>query len=237
AQDILELMNPFRASVKRKHIPVKVEPMALVIDLVSPPHWKVKTEPAPAPLREIVLAFGPIKEGLTYDSLAEGIAAVNQAQEVLGHKWILAQSVKDANGVLKKRTLRCNRYQDPKESHLMDIDPSDHRQGNSGRTNCKAHVNICRMGLRWRITTIDATHNHDRSIPEGGTAQRPPTAEQRLVVARFADGFSRTQVGEILNSQFPNNTLEPRQIGNMRNGARREAHAVMDELGGDINSI
>ncbi|KAJ7099198.1 hypothetical protein C8R44DRAFT_642492 [Mycena epipterygia] len=193
-------MSPFRVSVKRKHVPVKVEPIALVIDLVSPPRRQVKKEPASAPPREIVLAFGPIELGVLFDSLEEGIAAVYQAQEALGHKWIRSQSSRDGNGVRKKQTLRCNCYQDPTETHRMDIDPSDHRQGKSGRTHCMARVNLCRSGSQWKVTTIDATHNHNRSIPEGGTAQRPPTADHRLTVGRFAEGFTRAQVGEILNS-------------------------------------
>ncbi|KAJ6524881.1 hypothetical protein DFH09DRAFT_876980, partial [Mycena vulgaris] len=188
----------------------------------------------------IQTTFGPIKVGNVYDTLEDGITAVNQAQEALGHKWILGQSFKDKNGALKKRMLRCNCYRNPTESHLMDIDPSDHRQGKSGRTGCLAHVNLCRVPgplSKWHITTIDATHNHRRSIPEGGTAQRPPTNTHRIVVGRFSDGFTRKQVEQILKSDFPDNSLETRQISNMRNRARREAHDAIEALGGDIESI
>jgi hypothetical protein len=159
----------------------------------------------------------------------------------LGHKWIFGQSKKDDNGYLQKRILRCNGYREPKQTHLPNIDPSDFREGKSGRTGCGAHVNIVRLAgpapHRWHITLVDGNHNHEQHVPEGGNVQRPPTAAHRLVVERFADNFSRRQIGDIINSQFTNNTLEPRQISNMRNKARKEAREAVDALGGDFAAI
>ncbi|KAJ7239683.1 hypothetical protein C8J57DRAFT_1245797 [Mycena rebaudengoi] len=207
-EEIQELqMSPFRPAVKRKNSSAaKVEP--IVINLVSPPQ-KLKTESrgngnrvprqqAPMqPTRQIQVAFGPIKVGNIYNTIEDTTSAVYQCQEALGHKWIIGQSYSD-DGVLKKRTLRCNRSRRPKETHRMDIDPSDHRQGRSGRTDCQARVNITRMSghlQQWHITLVDGTHNYDRSIPEGGQAQRLPTAAQREVAGRFTD-FSRKQLAQ-----------------------------------------
>ncbi|KAF7345871.1 hypothetical protein MVEN_01609100 [Mycena venus] len=65
----------------------------------------------------------------------------------------------------------------------------------------------------------------------------PPTAEHRSVAERFSDSFSRKQLGEVLASQFPDRTLEPRQISNMRNQARSEARQEVNRLGGDVQAI
>ncbi|KAJ7163677.1 hypothetical protein C8R46DRAFT_1279373, partial [Mycena filopes] len=178
---------------------------------------------------------GPIQVGNTYDSFDDAKAAVYQAQEVLGHKWIVGQSYTE-NGAVKKVTLRCNCYRTAKETHNLNLDPSDHRRGKSGRTGCKAHVNICRIPGKVYISLIDAAHNHDRIIPEGGRAQRPATAAQREVAAKFSD-FSCGQLAQVLASEFPDHPLEPRQISNIRNDARREANAAVDALGGDVASI
>ncbi|KAJ7511950.1 hypothetical protein B0H11DRAFT_2371455 [Mycena galericulata] len=125
-EDIQELMSPFRPSVKRKHIPnaptvAKAEPVS-TIDLVSPPRRKLKTDPAGAPERQITMAPGPLRVGKTYSTLQEGIDHIFAVQEALGHKYILAQSRKDDNGVLRKRTIRCNRYRNPTET--QGIKPS-----------------------------------------------------------------------------------------------------------------
>ncbi|KAJ6452558.1 hypothetical protein C8R47DRAFT_998072, partial [Mycena vitilis] len=238
-QDIEALgMSPSRPSVKRKQdlalALAKAEPES--IDLVSPPHRRPKM----APLRNPVLAFGPIKVGNMYDSHDEAVAAVFQAQEAEGHKWILNQTHKDTSGALNRRTLRCNRYRNPVETHLPDIDPSDWRKGKSGRTNCDARVALVRVDgppQRWRISKVDATHNHERHVPIGGQVQRPPTAAQRSATGQFSDNFSRRQLQEVLAVQFPGNNLEPRQISNIRNKARKEARDHIEAMGGDFAAI
>ncbi|KAJ7713988.1 hypothetical protein B0H16DRAFT_1340950, partial [Mycena metata] len=252
-QEILEFSSPFRPSVKRKYGPAAGADPAAPIDIVSPPRTKPKLElhappdrgalppsnPGP-PQREVQTALGPIQVGNQYDTVDDGIAAVFDWQAALGYKWILAQSHKNENGVLRKRVVRCNRYRDPTQTHDMDIDPADHQQGRSGRTGCKAHVNLCLMSgplQRYYISVVDAAHNHDPPIPPGGQVPRPPTEQQRAVVARFADNFSRKQIQQILDSESPDNNLEPRQISNMRNRARKEAHEEIEALGGDLAAI
>ncbi|KAF7354194.1 hypothetical protein MVEN_01107100 [Mycena venus] len=259
-KEVIELLSPFEVGVKRKYVggspSAKAEPIDL--SMSSPPRRKPKRNSSPSsrspilaqtlssrlpkgqsqPMRQIQIASGPIQVGNIYDSLKAGERAISQEEEALGHKWIRSQvRIDEKTGAVRRHTLRCNRYRDPKETHNMDIDPSDHRQGKSGRTNCKAHVNLVAMpGGQWRISVADLAHNHEPHVPEGGSVQRPPTANQRAVAERFSD-FSRKQLTDVLGSQFPNNTLEPRQISNMRNQARREAHAEIDRLGGDVQSI
>ncbi|KAJ7859756.1 hypothetical protein B0H13DRAFT_1639881, partial [Mycena leptocephala] len=61
------------------------------------------------------------------------------------------------------------------------------RQGKSGRTNCKAHINLIHIGGgKWRISLIDAEHNHERHVPEGITVQCPPTLAQRSALSSLA---------------------------------------------------
>ncbi|KAF7362848.1 hypothetical protein MVEN_00634600 [Mycena venus] len=253
--EVIELTSPFQPGVKRKHegrLPgAKVE--RIDIDLSSPPRRRTKQDsslssrlpPPQAPVqrqqppRTIELGFGPIQLHNVYDTFETAEQAIYQAQEALGHKWIRGQVRRDDNtGVVRRRTLRCNRYQEPKETHCIDIDPSDHRRGKSGRTNCLAHVNLCPLpGGQWQISLIDAAHNHEPHVPSGGSVQRPPTAEHRSVAERFSDSFSRKQLGEVLASQFPDRALEPRQISNMRNQAQSEARQEVNRLGGDVQAI
>jgi hypothetical protein len=258
-QEILDLtISPMRPSVKRKHAPpvsfgvAKAEPDS--IDLVSPPRQKARGAAtsgasqasrssrgggaAQEPNREITVASGPIKRYNVYPSLAEGIKAVYDAEEAAGHKWILNQT-HHVDGVLTRRVIRCNRYRNPVQTHLAGIDPSDWRHGKSGRTNCQANVAFVPVGAtgQWEISVCELGHNHDRHIPVGGRAQRPPTQAQRGAVTQFSDNFSRRQVKQILDVQYPDNGLEPSQISNMRNRARREAREEIDALGGDFAAI
>ncbi|KAJ7637922.1 hypothetical protein DFH06DRAFT_1432525, partial [Mycena polygramma] len=231
--DVIDLCTPPRLATKQE-----------VIELSSPfhagPSGSSSSRPPPAPARSIQTTFGPVKVGNVYNSLDDAIQAVYQAQEALGHKWIRSQVAKDPNtGAIRRHTLRCNRQGQPQETHRMDIDPADHRQGKSGRTGCQAHVNVSRVpggGGQWHLTIVDGEHNHAPHLPVGGTIQRPPTAEQRSVVGKFSD-FSRKQLGAVLESQFPDKKLESRQISNMRNQARKQAHADIEALGGDVQAI
>ncbi|KAJ6522750.1 hypothetical protein B0H19DRAFT_1277240 [Mycena capillaripes] len=236
-KEITDLMSPFRPSVKRKHVLPSSEKPVIDLTVSRPPHRKPKIESALSEFktkstslslpnasanqaRQFVVAFGPIKVGNIYPSFHAGMAAVLEAQAALGHKFIKGQSIKDDNGVLRRQTLRCNRYRNPKETHRSDIDPSDYRKGKSGRTDCHAHVNLVRVlgpQVFWHISVVDASHNHAPHVPPGGPIQRPPTAAQRSVVAEFAEDFSRAQLKKVLKSQFPGNKLENRQISNMAN--------------------
>ncbi|KAF7371978.1 hypothetical protein MVEN_00055800 [Mycena venus] len=195
--EVIELTSPFQPGVKRKHegrLPgAKVE--RIDIDLSSPPRRRTKQDsslssrlpPPQAPVqrqqppRIIELGFGPIQLHNVYDTFETAEQAIYQAQEALGHKWIRGQVRRDDNtGAVRRRTLRCNRYREPKETHRIDIDPSDHRRGKSGRTNCLAHVNLCPLpGGQWQISLIDAAHNHEPHVPSGGQAGHEPSNQAR----------------------------------------------------------
>ncbi|KAF7293814.1 hypothetical protein HMN09_01177200 [Mycena chlorophos] len=124
---------------------------------------------------------------------------------------------------------------------LGRVDPTNWRNGKSGRTGCNARDIISEefLGGSWRITVIEDEHNHAPSIPEGGHARRAPTAAHQALVANFAQSqsFGRRQMQAVLDHQFPGNKLEPRQISNMTSKHRREAKLAIQELGGDFAAI
>ncbi|KAE9385192.1 hypothetical protein BT96DRAFT_776130, partial [Gymnopus androsaceus JB14] len=184
---------------------------------------------------------GPIAVGKVYQSLEDGIKDVYAYQEQVGYKWRRAQSKKDVSGDLYKLTLRCHQYGEHTSSHLPDIDPAEFRVGKSARSGCSAHVNVRRHGSLWRITLAEWDHNHARYIPEGGTASRPPTKEQRKMICSLANAngaaFSRSHLSSILNAQSVGHPLEPRQIGNVLNASRRQARDEVAALGGDVHAI
>ncbi|KAJ7731465.1 hypothetical protein DFH07DRAFT_712013, partial [Mycena maculata] len=234
-------ISPLRPGAKRKQAPTSPRNHGTgdVIDLITPPrvHPKIEPDSKPElPRRNIQPDFGRIRVGTQFESMDEAITAVYSHQENLGHKWVLGQSWKNPAGVLKKRTLRCNRYREATPAHRIDLDPSDHRRGKSAKTQCMAHVNVNRLpgstDPKWYLTTVDLEHNHDREIPIGGVASRPPTQAHRHLVSSFADSFSRPHLKKILRSHFPENRLEDRQISNMLNDARREAREHVASLGG-----
>jgi hypothetical protein len=140
---------------------------------------------------------------------------------------------------VRRVTLRCNHYGQPNATHRADIDPSDHRVGRTIRTNCGAHVNISVTAGGWYVTFIDWTHNHPPQLPVGGHIPRPPTDAQRDLVAQYAAGgnFTRSHLSHILRARFPDHVLEPRQISNVLNEARKVANQKIEELGGDIQTV
>ncbi|KAJ7096840.1 hypothetical protein C8R44DRAFT_643740 [Mycena epipterygia] len=203
------IVSPFRPSIKRKHAPSprKTAALDLVIDLISPPHSRAKIEPDSKPhipSRIIQPESGKIRRGAEFETLDEAIHAIYSHQEEVGHKWVFGQSYKTDAGVLTKRTLRCNRYRNATPTHRLDIDPSDYRQGKSAKTQCKAHVNVNRLpaSTKWYLSLVDLQHNHEREIPIGGAASRPPTQEHRDVVARFSESFSRQHISKVLCSEL-----------------------------------
>ena len=179
-----------------------------------------------------------------YDTIEAAMDVVFQEQLALGYVWRKAQSHSDQHG-LKKLTLRCDRYQVPNPVHKNNIHPSDLRLGKSKRTDCFAHVNINRVtdSSKFHITLIDFNHNHDRSIPIGGKARLPATQHQRKLITELATStnlkFGRAQIATILNTQSNSNVhqLEPRQISNIMNEARSQAHKAVRQLGGDFAAI
>ncbi|KAK0219568.1 hypothetical protein EDD85DRAFT_780463 [Armillaria nabsnona] len=135
-----------------------------------------------------------------FPSLEEAEAAVYAHEEKLGHSWRKNQ-LKTKDGVVKKRTWRCNHCEEPQATHSVAIDPADHRRGRTWRTDCKAHVNANRQagtGL-WRITHIDWTHNHvPEFAPNTSVIRRPSTAMQKAVsqLAITAPKLTHSQIGK-----------------------------------------
>ena len=152
ATEVINLVSPALMTPK-------LEP---AIDLVTPPP-KRKRYPKlePSPLQhgcsiEIIsadsysdekpqqnfLVSPHVCEDRRFSSLDEAIQAVYEEEETLGHKWVKGQTKRGSGGEFRRITLRCNHYRLPTERHSIAIDPSNHRQGRSNKTDCKAHVNI-----------------------------------------------------------------------------------------------
>ncbi|KIJ10861.1 hypothetical protein PAXINDRAFT_85394, partial [Paxillus involutus ATCC 200175] len=187
--------------------------------------------------------IGPdVKVGSTFGSLEEAQLAIYAREERHGHCWRRGQSKKVKNtSELKRLILRCNHYANYIPSHSPSIDPSDHRTGKTIKTNCTVHANLNRItgASMWQVTLLDWDHNHPPEIPPGGIVARPPSKEQRNIVTEYSGStaFRREHVNAILKNNFPTHPLEPRQVSNMINNARRQARVEVKSLGGDVMAI
>ncbi|KAJ3571245.1 hypothetical protein NP233_g3878 [Leucocoprinus birnbaumii] len=153
----------------------------------------------------------------TYEAVEE---AVYTAEKALGFSWRPSQILKDQDGNMKKRTISCTSYAKPQTSHLAVVDPGDWRQGKSGRSDCKAHVNILSQagGAFWTLMHIDLEHNHPSFFsPWRLTASTP------LIIS------AQTYVeGEIWGSSFGGSPDHHIMISD----GRREAQDTADAEGG-----
>ena len=182
-------------------------------------------------------------ESRRFPSLDAAIIAVCDEEERLGHKWVKGQT-KKTGGEVRHITMCCNHYRLPTERHSVAIDPANHRRGRSNKTDCKAHVNIIReteSGL-WILNVPDWVHNHAPEIPSGGNASRPPTKKLQDAISTIATttNLDRADISTLIK-QHPEydskHPLEPRQITNMVNAARRNARNEVIGLGGDVNAV
>ncbi|KAF7293813.1 hypothetical protein HMN09_01177100 [Mycena chlorophos] len=199
--------------------------------LLTPPSaGRVKKQPratigksnVPQP-RVLSLASGPLRVGKVFNTFQVAVQSIFTAREAEGYKSCGATPRRRGGDALGR------------------VDPTNWRNGKSGRTGCNARDIISEefLGGSWRITVIEDEHNHAPSIPEGGHARRAPTAAHQALVANFAQSqsFGRRQMQAVLDHQFPGNKLEPRQISNMTSKHRREAKLAIQELGGDFAAI
>ncbi|KAG2093883.1 uncharacterized protein F5147DRAFT_525064, partial [Suillus discolor] len=184
-----------------------------------------------------------IAVGSVFESIEEAQRCIYAREANCRHRWRRGQSkhVGDSAVQLKKLTLRCNHYHQHEPTHSMAIDSSDHRRGKTIKTGCNAHVNLNLIhgSTLWQVTLTNWDHNHPREIPPGGTIVRPPTTAQHQVVSEFAmsNGFQRQHISTILANHFTDHPLEPKQVSNMINNARRQARDDVQALGGDIAAI
>lgn len=162
--------------------------------------------------------------GTSFPTLREATEAILAAEEANGYKFRLAQCKRRKDGSKSKQVIRCSCYGIYKAEKSLGIDPVAGRHGLTCRTGCSAHVNLNKCDCQWLVTSASFFHNHGRSIPEGGRAQRPPTAEQKSMVSALAQrgGFSRRQVADVLKTTCADSELEPRQITNLLNSHHAE---------------
>ncbi|KAJ3568104.1 hypothetical protein NP233_g5933 [Leucocoprinus birnbaumii] len=194
------------------------------------------SRPTVSQVPRILQVRGNLRLHSAFKSFEEAEEAVYTAEGARGFPWRRAQSQKDENGVIKKRTLRCSSYHKALQTHSDKVDPGDHRRSKSIRCGCAAHVNVrLQNGGIWTLTTVHLEHNH----PPIGRRTIPPSAAQKKLVAQYATQpkFERSHIKKILDNQFEDHPLERRQITNIMNAARREARAAVTELGGDFPAV
>ncbi|KAF8161944.1 hypothetical protein K438DRAFT_1776222 [Mycena galopus ATCC 62051] len=243
--------TPKRVSIKTETITPEpfssgAEPIDLFLDPVNTPLSPCISEEEnvihplePAGSTEPLSTVDTIRVGSFYPTLEQGKVALYAAEGRGGHVWRTGQTRRSPDGQPRRITYRCNHYGEPNATHRDEIDPSDHREGRSIRKNCTAHVNFASTAGGWHVTVADFEHNHPPQIPVGGHIPCPPTAAQRELVATYAStgNFTRTHLSHILRARFPDHVLEPQQVSNMINTARKEANQLVQELGGDIQTV
>ena len=233
---VIDLCTP-ENQVQKAAINQKYIKQESVIDLCSPGS-PVKPTFETLPTRSVKVSPGAVNIFSVYQSI--GKAAIYAREEALGYQWKRAQVEKDKYGQLKKRTFRCNCYYHHTPVHAVGIDPSDHRQGKTIKTGCKAHVNVNCKGSQWVITLVSWDHNHPRQIPEGAPICRQPTKVQKEIISKLATSsssrFTRGQLATVMTTQT-GTALEPRQIGNIMGQARREARQEVESLGGSMHAV
>jgi len=162
---------------------------------------QLKTE---QPSTDTIKISTTIRIGSVFCSSDEAQKAVFTSQEQLGHRWHIAQSKQAPDGSQRKIIFQCNHYYRHKPVHLQSIDPSNHREGKSIKTDCDAHVNIIRQanGL-WNVSVVSWIHNHPPELPLGTSDPLRPTQAQKGFVENFTGGagtgqFNRTHMDHIL---------------------------------------
>jgi hypothetical protein len=229
------------AMINRKHIKCEsVINLCSPVTPVKPMLVSQGVKPENVPPKSVKASPSAVGIFSVYQSIDEAEAAIYAREEALGYHWKRAQVEKDNYGQLKKRTFRCNCYYHHTPTHAVGIDPSDHRQGKTIKTGCKAHVNVNRKGLQWVITLVSWDHNHPRQIPEGAPIRRQPTKVQKEIISKLATSsssrFTRGQLATVMTTQT-GTALEPRQIGNIMGQARREARQEVESLGGSMHAV
>ncbi|KAF5376134.1 hypothetical protein D9615_007698 [Tricholomella constricta] len=210
------------------------------IEIIPPPtSAKLDLKPDVKFQRTDTPVSGVIRVGSFFKTWEAAQYAIYEREAALGHKWIRNQT-KMKNNSICRITFRCHRQSTHTPKNSMAIDPSDRRRGQSSRVGCQAHVNVCKNPGGWHVSTIAFEHNHDRSIPIGGTISRPPTHEQRAAITDLAriPNLRRSQVMDIVkNHPEFSKPLEPRQISNIITKARSDSRNEISAAGGDFIAI
>lgn len=237
--DLNSPTQPFRTRPRHSHYPA-VKPSPTISSRAPPAPHTTSDSDVTSSHRASLTFVREVVVGTTFHSWEEGREAVYALENRLGYKWKMAQG-KQVLGVRKKITLRCNHYYTHTPTHSPNLDPSDWRNGRSVRTNCTARCNLNRIQYTdmWMATKVERAHNHEREIPKGGFVPTEPSAAQRGLLTKFVGkgSFDRKQIAILLDDQFPDKPLEPRQISNMMNKARLEGRREIEALGGDIGTI
>lgn len=230
--------EPSFAKLEPKHEVIDVD----ALDLPTTRHHQIPRKTTTStPSRDPTISSGPIRVGSVFASWEDARDAIYHQEELRGFRIVMGQSTLDKSKAKKKITVRCDHYRTHEPKKRRNIDPSEFRKGKSIKTDCFAHWNVNRLqdsGV-WHVTLVDNHHNHDRDIPAGGFATRPPTNAQRNLVSTLAidPTFTRSHLSKALKEQNPDHPLEARQISNMIDKVRREGREEVRALGGDIPAV
>jgi hypothetical protein len=166
--------------------------------------------------------------GTIFESIDLAKETIYAYQEEKGFKFVHGQSKKTRAGILRKLILRCTSAGPPRHTHEPTIDPADHRQGRTVRTGCGALANLNREGTTAQFFLSSAIWEHNHSgLPEGGKVLRPPTEQQKRLIANLVDKgrFQRKQLRNVLSlDTVPGRALEDRQISNIVNNLHNAAN-------------
>lgn len=241
--EVIDLTTPQALGKK----PIKMEP----IDIRSPAHSKgVKLEDIKPQISgssskgDVIPAPPPPALDRLYDSCQDAQTALYVFEQGRGHIWCKGQSLNYPDSGLKKLTFRCKCYRKANPTHNKSLDPSQHREGKSAKTDCPAHVNVNynkTLGS-WRMTTCNLDHNHPPALPTGAKPRVPASTKQKDIICNLAtnhhQSFTRSQVAEVLLLSAPDEQeLEPRKIGALITRHRAEARNAIKSQGGDCAVI
>ncbi|KAJ7159152.1 hypothetical protein C8R43DRAFT_863487, partial [Mycena crocata] len=247
--NIIDLSSPSPVQTLPRHVlfsDLKPDPDIIILDpsVSAPPRLSSEKEnhrkqPKSEPSAPHLATVDTVRLGSFFATLERGQWAVYEHEAQLGHIWRRGQTKRASDGSVRRITLCCNHYGEPKATHSDNIDPSDHREGRTIRTNCTAHVNLASVPGGWHATVVDWMHNHPPQVPVGGHIPCRPSEGQRELVSEYAasGNFTCSHLSHILRACFPDHILEPRQVSNLINGARKIANHQVEELGGDIPAV
>ncbi|KIJ23676.1 hypothetical protein M422DRAFT_275693 [Sphaerobolus stellatus SS14] len=146
-----------------------------------PPRPNTASQPVHPGRQSIHLPPGAPIMGTTYKTLDAAKAAITAYEKGCGFKMHAGQSKcmsVQSGHVIKKLTMHCHGYGKPGQTHNMVVDPSDHCEGHSIKTDCMCHYNLNHVSYTdvFTLTLVDYSHNHGQNLAVGAKAPHPASA-------------------------------------------------------------
>ncbi|KIJ41712.1 hypothetical protein M422DRAFT_255332 [Sphaerobolus stellatus SS14] len=149
-----------------------------------PPRPHTASQPVHPGRQSIHLPPGAPIMGTTYKTLDAPKAAITAYEEGCGFKMHAGQSKcmsVQSGHLIKKLTMHCHGYGKPGQTHNMVVDPSDHCEGHSVKTDCMCHYNLNRVSYTdvFTLTLVNYSHNHGQNLAIGAKAPHPASVRGR----------------------------------------------------------